>query len=156
MPLFQLAALSAIGNIVVDFSKRRSIFIQCGGLQQLVQLSKSMDSDLTVNALGALRNLVFLADYTCKESIFGELTASLLASLVCGNDSIILMAVQDISFRIFLTMVVTYLCMQSIVDFVYLQIRSLLSRSKLLPCSAILLMDVWTLLNLYLLKMVLY
>lgn len=82
----QLAALSAIGNIVVDFSKRRSIFIQCGGLQQLVQLSKSMDSDLTVNALGALRNLVFLADYTCKESIFGELTASLLASLVCDSE----------------------------------------------------------------------
>lgn len=82
----QVAALRAIGNIVVDFSKRRTIFIQCGGAKQLVQLSKSVDSDLRLNALGALRNLVFLADYAHKESIFGELTASLLASLVCDSE----------------------------------------------------------------------
>lgn len=82
----QVAALRAIGNIVVDFSKRRTVFIQCGGAKQLVQLSKSMDSDLRLNALGALRNLVFLVDYARKESIFGELTASLLASLVCDSE----------------------------------------------------------------------
>ncbi|KAL5567129.1 hypothetical protein UlMin_030293 [Ulmus minor] len=82
----QIAALSAIGNIAVDFNNRRSIFIQCGGVKQLVQLSKSMDSNLRLNALWALRNFMFLADNKCKEGIFGELTATCLASLICDPE----------------------------------------------------------------------
>ncbi|KAF8395853.1 hypothetical protein HHK36_019807 [Tetracentron sinense] len=78
----QVAALGAVSNMVVDFSTRRSTFIQCGGVKQLVQLSKSMDSTLRLNAVWALRNLVFLADTSCKEGIFLELTASTLASLI--------------------------------------------------------------------------
>ncbi|KAF4349477.1 uncharacterized protein LOC115719633 [Cannabis sativa] len=85
----QVAALSAVGNIVLDFTKRRSIFIRCGGATQLVQLSKSMDSALRLNALWALRNLMFLADTTCKEGIFGELEASSLASLVCDSEPVV-------------------------------------------------------------------
>lgn len=81
--------------------------MQCGGATQLVQLSKSMDSALRFNALCALRSLMFLADNACKESIFGELEASSLASLVCGNDFFFL-NIYDSSrsfISIFLTMV---------------------------------------------------
>ncbi|XP_015875901.1 uncharacterized protein LOC107412611 [Ziziphus jujuba] len=78
----QVAALSALGNIVIDFTTHRSAFVQCGGMKQLVQLTKSMDSTVRSNALRALRNLVFLAEKVCKEGIFLELTASSLASLV--------------------------------------------------------------------------
>nr|XP_011459509.1 PREDICTED: armadillo repeat-containing protein 8 isoform X2 [Fragaria vesca subsp. vesca] len=78
----QVAALSAVGNIVVDFTTHRSLFLQCGGVKQLVQLSRSMDSTLRLNALWALRNLMCLADYMCKQEIFMELTASSLASLI--------------------------------------------------------------------------
>lgn len=85
MPCFQVAALSAVGNIIVDFTTHRSLFLQCGGVKQLVQLSKSMDSTLRLNALWALRNLMCLADYMCKLGIFMELTAFSLASLICGN-----------------------------------------------------------------------
>lgn len=80
----QVAALSAVGNIVIDFSTRKSLFVECGGMKQLVQLTKSMDSTVRLNALWALRNSMFLAETTCKEGIFLELTASSLASLVCG------------------------------------------------------------------------
>ena len=81
----QVAALGAISNIVVEFSTKRSIFIECGGVKELVRLSKSMDLDIRLNALWALRNLMFLANNMYKSGIFMELTASLLASLVCGT-----------------------------------------------------------------------
>ncbi|KAH9789820.1 armadillo repeat-containing protein 8 [Citrus sinensis] len=82
----QVAALGAISNIVVDFTTRRSTFIRLGGVKLLVQLSKSMDSTIRLNALRALRNLIFLAEDKCKEEIFMELTASLLASLICDPE----------------------------------------------------------------------
>ncbi|KAJ4724276.1 armadillo repeat-containing protein 8-like [Melia azedarach] len=85
----QVSALGAISNIVVDFTTRRSLFIRCGGVKQLVQLSKSMDSTIRSNALWALRNLMFLAENKCKEGIFLELTASLLASLICDPEPIV-------------------------------------------------------------------
>ncbi|KAG5138557.1 hypothetical protein JHK82_023288 [Glycine max] len=82
----QVAALGAISNIVVDFMPHKSTFIECGGIKELVQLTKSMDSSLRLNAVWALRNMVFLADKICKEGIFVELTASSMASLICDPE----------------------------------------------------------------------
>ncbi|XWS73548.1 hypothetical protein CRYUN_Cryun02cG0139000 [Craigia yunnanensis] len=87
----QVAALGAISNIVVDFTTRKSIFVQCGGMKQLVQLAKSMESAVRSNALWALKNFVFLADNRLKEGVFSELTASLLSSLICDPEP----SVQD-------------------------------------------------------------
>lgn len=63
----------------------KSTFMQCGGVKQLVLLSKSMDSTIRVNSLWALRNLMFLVDHRCKEAILNELTQSNLRSLISGN-----------------------------------------------------------------------
>lgn len=82
----QVAALGAVTNTVVDFMTSNSIFIQCGGVKHLVELSKSMDSTVRLNTVWALRNLMFLADNSCKEVLFLELTASSLASLVCDPE----------------------------------------------------------------------
>ncbi|KAL9319982.1 hypothetical protein ACSQ67_011821 [Phaseolus vulgaris] len=82
----QVAALGAICNIVVDFLPHKSTFVQCGGIKELVQLTKSMDSSLRLNAVWALRNMVFLADKICKEGVFVELTASSMASLICDPE----------------------------------------------------------------------
>ena len=81
----QVAALCTISNLVVDFTMHKSLFVQSGGVKQLVQLSKSMDSTVRLNAVWALRNLMFLVDSRCKEGIFMELRALTLTSLVCGN-----------------------------------------------------------------------
>ncbi|MBA0558174.1 hypothetical protein Golob_015203, partial [Gossypium lobatum] len=78
----QVAALGATSNIVVDFTTNKSIFVQCGGMKQLVQLAKSMESSVRSNALWALKNFVFQADNRLKEGVFSELTASLLSSLI--------------------------------------------------------------------------
>ncbi|KAI7984322.1 Armadillo repeat-containing protein 8 [Camellia lanceoleosa] len=82
----QVAALGVISNIVVNFTTPKSAFMQCGGVKQLAQLSKSMESTVRVNAVWALRNLMFLKDHRCKEEIFLELTASTLASLICDPE----------------------------------------------------------------------
>ncbi|KAI3905637.1 hypothetical protein MKX01_036546, partial [Papaver californicum] len=81
-----VAALGAISNVVVDFKIRKSTFIQCGGVKHLVHLSKSMDSVLRLNAVLALRNLMFLLDKNGKECILLELTVSTLASLICDPE----------------------------------------------------------------------
>lgn len=83
----QVAALGAITNIVVDFMTHKSTFMQCGGVKQLVLLSKSMDSTIRVNSLWALRNLMFLVDYRCKEAILNELTQSTLRSLISDPEA---------------------------------------------------------------------
>ncbi|KAK6235591.1 hypothetical protein SCA6_010928 [Theobroma cacao] len=82
----QVAALGAISNVVVDFRTHKCIFVQCGGMKQLVQLATSMESAVRSNALWALKNFVFLADNRLKESVFSELTASLLSSLICDPE----------------------------------------------------------------------
>lgn len=85
----QVAALGAICNIVVDFATQRSVFIKCGGVTQLVQLSKSMESTVRINSLWALRNLMFLADNQCKEEMFLELSASTLSSLITDPEPLV-------------------------------------------------------------------
>ncbi|XP_059431203.1 uncharacterized protein LOC132164674 [Corylus avellana] len=82
----QVAALGAVSNIVVDFATHKSLIVKCGGLKVLVQLSKSMDATLRLNALWALKNLMFLADNVCKEGILLELTIPLLSSLICDPE----------------------------------------------------------------------
>ncbi|KAK8601907.1 hypothetical protein V6N13_058423 [Hibiscus sabdariffa] len=82
----QVAALGAVSNIVVDFTTRKSVFVQCGGMNQLVQLAKSMESSVRSNALWALKNFVFQADNRLKEGVFSELTASLLSNLICDPE----------------------------------------------------------------------
>lgn len=62
----------------------------------LVQLSKSMDATLRLNALWALKNLMFLADNVCKEGILLELTIPLFSSLICGNDRTLFVTIVQI------------------------------------------------------------
>ncbi|XP_064982118.1 uncharacterized protein LOC135623269 isoform X2 [Musa acuminata AAA Group] len=64
----------------------QSVLIKCGGVSQLVQLSKSMDSALRSKSVLALRNLMFLADITDKEFILKELTLCTLASLIYDSE----------------------------------------------------------------------
>ncbi|CAA2992243.1 armadillo repeat-containing 8 isoform X1 [Olea europaea subsp. europaea] len=79
-----IAALGAISNIVVDFTVHKSKFIHCGGVKQLVQLSKSMDSTIRVNAVWALKNLMFLVNSMYPETSVQEQALALVRNLVDG------------------------------------------------------------------------
>ncbi|XP_022637501.1 armadillo repeat-containing protein 8 isoform X2 [Vigna radiata var. radiata] len=80
----QVAALGAISNLVIDFTPQKSKFIQCGGIKELVHLTKSMDSSLRLNAVWALRNMVFLADKMYPEPSVQEQALALVRNLVDG------------------------------------------------------------------------
>lgn len=82
----QVTALTAVSNIVVEFATCKSTFVQHGGVKQLIHLSTSMDSTIRLNAVWALKNLIFLAENRCKEGIFLELTPSTLSSLICDPE----------------------------------------------------------------------
>ncbi|XP_021728987.1 armadillo repeat-containing protein 8-like [Chenopodium quinoa] len=83
----QIAALSALCNVVVEFTTRKSIFLQYGVVKQLVHLSTSMDSTVRLNAVRALKNLIFLAEKQFKGEIFLELSPATLWSLICDHES---------------------------------------------------------------------
>ncbi|XP_074321281.1 uncharacterized protein LOC141657833 [Silene latifolia] len=92
----QVAALSALVNVVVEFTSRKSTFYQYGGVKQLVHLSTSMDGTVRLNAIWALKNLIFLAENQLKDQIFQELTPSTISSLICDPESCV--QVQALSF----------------------------------------------------------
>ncbi|KAH6834240.1 ARM repeat superfamily protein [Perilla frutescens var. hirtella] len=83
----QVAALGAVSNVVVDFKADKSVFTQCGGVKQLVQLSKSIESTIRVNAVLALKNLTFLVNNRCKEEILLELSTPTLTSLISDPEA---------------------------------------------------------------------
>uniref|UniRef100_A0A1D1YR12 Armadillo repeat-containing protein 8 n=1 Tax=Anthurium amnicola TaxID=1678845 RepID=A0A1D1YR12_9ARAE len=82
----KVAALKAICNVVVDFKDRKTVFVQRECVKQLVQLSKSMDYTLRLNAVWGLRNLMFHSDKMGKEGVLCELTESMLAGLICDSE----------------------------------------------------------------------
>eukprot|EP00249_Psilotum_nudum_P017937 c26559_g1_i2 orf=648-2606(+) len=95
-PSVQVAALSAVSNVVLDFTPQKAAFFQCGGVSQLIQLSRSMDPFLRLNSVWALRNLLYLADMSVKEKVMNELTVSTLISLI--NDSEDMVQEQALAF----------------------------------------------------------
>ncbi|KAL4576912.1 hypothetical protein LXL04_013013 [Taraxacum kok-saghyz] len=83
----QVAALCTVSNLVVDFRTHKSLFVQSGGVKQLVELSKSMESSVRLNAVWALRNLMFLIDNRCKEEIFMDIKLFPLTRLISDSNA---------------------------------------------------------------------
>jgi hypothetical protein len=70
----QIAASATLCNIVLDFSPMKSIIIENGGLELLVQLViSSADTSLRLNALWALKNVLFEADSSIKIRVITQL-----------------------------------------------------------------------------------
>eukprot|EP01018_Ginkgo_biloba_P005357 Gb_11611 [translate_table: standard] len=88
-PAVQVAALSAISNVVLDFTPHKKIFFKCGGVRQLIQLVRSMEPMLRLNAVWALRNLMYLADMSVKERVMAELTVTTLTSLIHDTEEVV-------------------------------------------------------------------
>jgi hypothetical protein len=70
----QAEALTAVGNIVLDFTPQKLVIMQTDGIAQLVNLAQSMDHTLRRNAVLALKNLLFMADIAVKRRVLAELT----------------------------------------------------------------------------------
>jgi hypothetical protein len=85
----QAEALTAVGNVVLDFTPQKSVIMKTDGITQLVNLAQSMDHTLRRNAILALKNLLFLADITVKRRVMAELTVSTLCDLIRGKSGLL-------------------------------------------------------------------
>lgn len=81
----QAEALTAVGNIVLDFTPQKSVVMQTDGIAQLINLAQSMDHTLRRNAVLALKNLLFMADIVVKRRVLTELTVATLCDLIRGK-----------------------------------------------------------------------
>ncbi|KAI8916597.1 armadillo-type protein [Powellomyces hirtus] len=78
----QLTASATLCNIVLDFSPMKKTVLENGGVERLVDLAKSMDDRLRLNAVWALKNLLFQADSDTKTRVMQELQWDGLLSLI--------------------------------------------------------------------------
>ena len=85
MCLLKVEALTAFGNIVLDFNPHKIVVMQFGGFIQLVNLAQSMEPALRRNAVLALKNLLYMADITVKRRVMSELSVSTLCDLIRGE-----------------------------------------------------------------------
>jgi len=70
----QLSASAPICNIVLDFTPMKQTFIDRGGVGTLVKLTDSSIPLLKLNAVWALKNLLFMADMKIKKAVINVLT----------------------------------------------------------------------------------
>ncbi len=86
----QIAASATLCNIILDFSPMKSIIIDNGGLELLVQLVvSSADDSLRLNALWALKNVLFEADSLIKTRVITQLGFETIYQL-CKDPSFVI------------------------------------------------------------------
>ncbi|TEB27615.1 hypothetical protein FA13DRAFT_1776418 [Coprinellus micaceus] len=85
------AALAAICNIVMEFSPLRPTFLQQGLMPRLVQLVGSPDPSLRLNALWAIKNLLYRTSLESKRSMMRCLGWGRLFDLIHDPD----LAIQE-------------------------------------------------------------
>eukprot|EP00899_Mesostigma_viride_P029667 jgi/Mesvir1/9886/Mv22416-RA.1 len=70
----QEAASRAICNVVLEFCPLRETLLRAGALAQLVALTQSMERSLRLNAVWALKNLLFFPVPELRKAVIKELT----------------------------------------------------------------------------------
>ncbi|KAG5459895.1 MAG: armadillo-type protein, partial [Olpidium bornovanus] len=82
----QTTASATLCNIVLDFSPMKKTVLENGGVERLVGLVSSMDANLRLNSVWALKNLLFQADSEIKQTVMRQLKYSQLISLIDDSD----------------------------------------------------------------------
>ncbi len=75
------SACAAVCNLVLDFSPMRKAIIDSGVLKLLCEQAQSLDAELRLNAVWALKHLVYAAETEVKEAVLRELSPELLLRL---------------------------------------------------------------------------
>lgn len=70
----QRTACATLCNMVLDFSPMKETVLKEGGVELLVSLVSSIDSELRYNALWALKNLLYMADASIKNTAMELIT----------------------------------------------------------------------------------
>ncbi|ODO03112.1 hypothetical protein I350_05957 [Cryptococcus amylolentus CBS 6273] len=84
--IVEVSATAVLCNMVTDFSPFRSVLVQDGTLQLLVGLTKSEHQPLALNALWAIKNLMFHSDLMAKRDVISHFEHDWLLDL-CSEKS---------------------------------------------------------------------
>ncbi|KAI8822623.1 armadillo-type protein [Fimicolochytrium jonesii] len=82
----QLTASATLCNIVMDFSPMKKTVLDNGGVERLIELARSMDGHLRLNAVWALKNLLYQADSDIKEKVMKGLEWDSLMCLIADPE----------------------------------------------------------------------
>lgn len=80
-------ASATICNLVLEFSSMRTVILKKGGVDTLIRLLSSSDTEVRKNSLWALKNLLFKADADTKTTVLSSLGFDCLSSLVVDSDA---------------------------------------------------------------------
>ncbi|CAG8500860.1 8803_t:CDS:10 [Paraglomus occultum] len=78
----QTIACATLCNMVLEFAPMKKTVVEMGGIEKFVELLRSSDNALRLNAIWALKNLVCSAESDIKESVMKILTYPTMASLI--------------------------------------------------------------------------
>eukprot|EP01132_Coremiostelium_polycephalum_P002301 gene2301-2840_t len=78
----QISASATLCNLILDFSPMKQAILENGGVKKLVSLTTGQDFQLRLNCVWALKNMLFMAEPSLKESVMKELTYAKLISLI--------------------------------------------------------------------------
>ncbi|CAO3654505.1 unnamed protein product [Mucor hiemalis] len=78
----QAAACGALCNLVLEFSPMKKSVIEAGAIARFVEYSRSKDTNLQVNGVWALNNLLYKAGLQAKKAVMDVLTYDALIDLL--------------------------------------------------------------------------
>ncbi|KAJ8496841.1 hypothetical protein ONZ51_g884 [Trametes cubensis] len=81
------AASAVICNVVTNFSPLRTTLLEQGVIQRLVQLLRSDDIELKLNALWAYKNLLYKATPELKREVMSAIGCSEMSNLLMESDT---------------------------------------------------------------------
>jgi len=103
----QTAACATLCNMVLDFAPMKAVVLGSGALDRIASLLASPDAGLRLNAVWAVKNLLYIADAPTKQAVMqrisfpllhdltrdpeGDIQAqalNILRNLACGDDSV--------------------------------------------------------------------
>lgn len=83
----QTEAAATICNLVLSFSPMRTYLLQNGAVTRIVDLCRSSSGPMRMNALWAVKNVIFASDLQFKRSVMDQLGFDTLRDLAMGHRS---------------------------------------------------------------------
>ncbi|KAL8750528.1 MAG: hypothetical protein Q9184_006396 [Pyrenodesmia sp. 2 TL-2023] len=86
----QVAATTAISNLVLEFSPMREAILESGILKTLCDHARALDPNLRLSSIWALKHLILSAPRNLKKECLGELGPGWLKRIIChdGTDPV--------------------------------------------------------------------
>lgn len=88
-PKVQATACATLCNLVLNYYPMKENILLAGGVSELANLSKSLDSVLRLHSTWAIKNLLYRADRSLKDRVMKELTWPQLMALLNDDEPVV-------------------------------------------------------------------